>query len=293
MRCFHPILINRNDPENCREVPCGKCPACRRNYQLQWIIRLVEELKHSEAGFFVTLTYSDENEPGFDKPRVQKFLNRLQHRAKYRGSILKYFLVSEYGDTTGRPHHHALFFLDKYLDDFSNYIAKCWQFGFITISDINGARINYVTGYCLKKFNVDWSDLPDRLNPDKCRLISKGLGVGYLSDRIKKYHKDGLVTQYSLAGQYGSSLPRYYKEKIFDAEELEQIKSTNRCYDEQVYTAILRKCGMDFFRDFNGKIRESKYISKPYSVWLNREFRRRQELEERWSKARIRPHKKL
>ncbi len=243
MQCFHPIIVKQSGIE--REVPCGKCPACRRNYQLQWIARLKEELRHSEAAFFVTLTYEDAQQPSFDKKRVQKFLNRLQHRCKYNGSTLKYFLVSEYGDRTGRPHHHALFFLSKYLDNFSQFIAKGWPFGFIQVADVNGARINYVTGYCLKKqaHGVDWSDLPDNLNPDKCRFISKGLGIGYLSEAMVSYHKKGLVTRFQSDGTF-MQLPRYYKDKLFDEDELQRIKSTNRCYVNAFDGKELRRMGL-------------------------------------------------
>lgn len=228
-----------------QEVPCGKCPACRRNYQLQWIIRLQEEQKHSDAAYFVTLTYSDDHGPSFDKKRCQAFLNRIQHRCKYKGVGLKYFFVSEHCPSTGRPHHHCIFFLDKYLDNFSQYIADGWPFGFITVSDCNQKRINYVTGYCLKKQSngVDWSDLPDELNPDKCRLISKGLGLKYLTDRVKEYHKNGLVHTYSLGNLY-AELPRYWKDKIFDEDDKEMISLTNRCYVKKIKSAALRRYGL-------------------------------------------------
>lgn len=242
MYCFHPIVVRQKGVE--REVPCGKCPACRRAYQLQWIIRLKEELKHSESGYFVTLT-QEGDEVTFDKKRCQLFLNRLQHKAKYHGAHLKYFFVSEFGDTTGRPHYHALFFLDKYLDNFSQFIADGWPFGFISVGDITGARINYVTAYCLKKqqHGIDWSDLPDELNPDKCKFISKGLGLGYLSDNIRQYHKNGLVMRYQSPNGI-AQLPRYYRDKIFDEDDLEQIKLTNRCYVKSAENKILRPLGL-------------------------------------------------
>lgn len=243
MYCFHPIVIKRNMKEV--EVPCGKCPACRRNYQLQWIIRLTEQARHSDAAYFVTLTYADDHEPSFDKKRVQKFLNRLQHKAKYHGATLKYFLVSEFCPSTGRPHHHAAMYLDKYLDNFSKFIADGWPFGFITVSDLTEKRINYVTGYCLKKQSngVDWSSLPDKYNPDKCRLISRGLGIGYLSDAMTRYHKQGLVHTYGYKGLY-AELPRYYKDKIFDEDDKEIISSTNRCYVRKLESKALRKLGL-------------------------------------------------
>lgn len=257
MRCFHPIVIKRDGIA--QEVPCGKCPACRRNYQLQWIIRLQEEQKHSEAAYFVTLTYSDVHGPSFDKKRCQAFLNRIQHRCKYKGVTLKYFFVSEHCPSSGRPHHHAIFFLDRYLDNFSQFIADGWPFGFITVSDCNQKRINYVTGYCLKKQGnaVDWSSLPDELNPDKCRLISKGLGLKYLSDRVKAYHKDGLVHTYSLGNMY-AELPRYYKDKLFDEDDKEVILSTNRCYDIKQRNKEFRRFGLEFYtyKGLDGKFRE-------------------------------------
>lgn len=258
MYCFHPLIIkDKKRPTLERQVPCGKCPACRRAYQLQWIVRLKEELKHSAAGYFVTLTYEDSAQPSFDKKRCQKFLNRLQHKCKYHGSKLKYFFISEYGDTTGRPHHHALFFLDKYIDNFSVYISKGWPFGFIQVGDISDRRINYVTQYCLKKRGtanaVDWSEYPDELNPSKCKFISQGLGIGYLSDSIRDYHKNGLVTRYQSDLLY-SKLPRYYLDKIFDDDELERIKLTNRCYVNAEKAKLLRMFGLKQQHGVGGRI---------------------------------------
>lgn len=298
MYCFHPLIVkDKKHPTIERQVPCGKCPACRRAYQLQWIVRLKEELKHSAAGYFVTLTYEDSQNPCFDKKRVQKFLNRLQHKVKYHGSSLKYFLISEYGDTTGRPHHHALFFLSKYIDNFSAFIAKGWPFGFIQVGDISDRRINYVTQYCLKKRGtasaVDWSEYPDELNPNKCKFISQGLGLGYISDAIKYYHKQGLVTRYQTDLLY-SKLPRYYMDKIFTEDELEQIKLNNRCYVRAQQNKFLRKFGLKSVHGIGGRIyvqvdnsRLEFYDPDGHLKHQIIESKRRASLEERWHQNRL------
>lgn len=44
-------------------VPCGKCDACRANYQKMWASRLEAEMKHSKFNLFITLTYDNEYLP--------------------------------------------------------------------------------------------------------------------------------------------------------------------------------------------------------------------------------------
>lgn len=244
MFCLRPIEVrvkNSKGKDNGlrRVVPCGKCPNCLKNYQHQWIVRLKEQQKHSEASYFVTLTYEDDSK-GFQKFEVQKFLNRLQHRCKYVGATLKYFVISEYGRKTGRAHHHALLFLDKYIDNFSDLILKTWKLGFIYVGTCNERSISYTTKYVLKDWpnDLDWSDYPDSLNPAKCRFISKGIGLDFLSDDMRKYYKDLKAMHYVDNGVM-SQMPRYYVDKVFTKSEQKEMKITNRCYVERMQ--ILRE----------------------------------------------------
>lgn len=148
-------------------VPCGKCEACLARRARDWMIRLKEELKDSSYACFVTLTYDDEHLPREDRKvydwmidqeviykdvpvhRVrdcQLFLKRL--RKDNPDVKIRYFLVSEFGPRTLRPHYHAIVFNLPRERANKAYIAAKWRNGFVEVSKVTEGRIAYVTKYC-------------------------------------------------------------------------------------------------------------------------------------------------
>ncbi len=87
------------------------------------------------------------------KKDIQDFLKRLRikiHRCGYDINF-KYFVASEYGPRTLRPHYHALFFCygsDKHKMT-KKFISDSWKNGFIDVSlpQDNVKCANYVSGY--------------------------------------------------------------------------------------------------------------------------------------------------
>lgn len=66
---------------------------------------------------------------------------------------IRYFLVGEYGDKSGRPHMHAIIF--GIGPGYKDIIKKAWTFkgteiGHILVGDLNKNSARYVTGYCVK-----------------------------------------------------------------------------------------------------------------------------------------------
>lgn len=169
--CISPMnIINRSnhfDPVSDKFrmlVPCGKCAECRSLYQNEWFIRCYYEWLHSsKLTLFYTLTFDQDNLPTyygipcFEKRHVQLFLKRLRFRLDKKGIKLKYMITSEYGSLRGRPHYHALFFLDSVITGYSfmRLVQDCWPYGFIKPGDnygiVNSANgIKYVTKYVSK-----------------------------------------------------------------------------------------------------------------------------------------------
>lgn len=115
-------------------VPCGKCADCRRKEREAWKFRLFSEfLSLKKQGWnvgFITLTYDEDSLPTipevcfkdesqyrpipcFDKVTVREWINDIRHYCKYHyhfvnGQNVRYFIVSEYGSLTHRPHYHAI-----------------------------------------------------------------------------------------------------------------------------------------------------------------------------------------
>lgn len=195
-------------------VPCGKCPACLANHRAEWIFRLKQEAKFSEFSCFVTLTYNDEHVPrdmSVNKKDVQDFHKRL--RKHFPPGDLRFYLVSEYGDHTFRPHYHGLYFFKHTYDIDSIYdiFVKSWKQGFIYFGEVEEGSIVYCTKYCLKhKFT------PEGRKPT-FRLCSKmdigGIGVQYLN-KMSDYHVQNLnfISVYDEGKR--TRMPRYYRSKI-------------------------------------------------------------------------------
>lgn len=209
MLCSHPITLKTGEV-----VPCGKCPICKANERQEWVFRLKQEAKVSNYSLFITLTYDDEHVPdglNVNKRDVQLFLKRL--RKNFASGELRYYIVSEYGDHTFRPHYHGLlFFRDKPLNEAKLFdiITNSWQNGFCKYGKVELASIVYCTKYCLKKGITPPGRLP------VFRLMSKmngGLGVTYI-DSMGVFHVD--TGTYNVAVDEGQRcrMPKYYKDLL-------------------------------------------------------------------------------
>lgn len=229
-------------------VPCGKCEACLQKKKNEWIVRLTKEYESSTSAYFLTLTYDDEYLPTktividdvveeiqcVSKRDCQLFLKRL--RKAIEPFKIRYYLVSEYGPKTLRPHYHALLFnfpaeLKNKLD---NIITNAWRNGFVSISNVNPARIAYVCSYCM-----DNSTLPSQFVRNFVLCSRRpGLGSAYLdNERVVRYHVDNVVGNITVMdnGQtYKVAMPRYYRSKLFNDEQNNKISNKNaELHDEQ------------------------------------------------------------
>ena len=136
------------------DVPCGHCLECRQQKRNEWQTRIAFELSslYSRGGraVFLTFTYSDLHLPSveldfgfygkesiscFRHSDVLSFLNRLKVEAHktFGPNSYKYFFTSEYGTSTKRPHYHAIFFLQPFVD-WNKFVEICrskWSYGFM------------------------------------------------------------------------------------------------------------------------------------------------------------------
>lgn len=240
--------------------PCGQCPACKKQKSNEWVCRLSEEYKHSQSAYFVTLTYDDYFIPivepykfdvhsPFDeyectkeavpfpwqvgievvnKRDCQLWLKRIRRKLSKDNIKMRYFLVSEYGGQTYRPHYHAILFFDKIIDErqMHRYLLDSWidvtshcGKGFIESSLVTPRRINYVA-----KYATTITDLPEHLQVKEYRpfMLSsrrKAIGHQYIEDqRNVRYHRETLDRHY-VVDKYEYALPKYYYYKMFDAFE--------------------------------------------------------------------------
>lgn len=239
MPCFYPISIKGKFDKYGRwvsghTVPCGACPGCLRSLRSMWAFRINKTFQKAKNGYFVTWTLNDkhivykpipfETDSGIievpfqsvDKSQVQKALKRL----RVKNENLKYFVVSEYGGQTSRPHYHGIVMNVEQED-----LVTCWKdkngiMGNIKIGTVTEASIQYVTGYMLN--TEAYKNLPQESRP--FRLISKGMGIEFDTSKNER----NIEPEVYIEGGRKVILPRYYRSKIWDEDTCSYIGELNR-----------------------------------------------------------------
>lgn len=238
------------------QVPCGKCVECLKKYQNDWMLRINEEIKHhGYKGCFLTLTYSPEHVPtvidkdtgvfyySVCKRHVQNCIKRFRtnfYRKHGKLAKFSYFVTSEYGPRTLRPHYHAIF-CGLSREDMLPFISD-WQsnYGFVNAKDLYGdvsKAARYVAKYCSKGV-FENPFVKQGFVAKTFHLISKGLGRSFadIPSVQRYYYKWPASEKYDLKAMqsspgviysdkflefvtslrmhmngYDYSLPRYYK----------------------------------------------------------------------------------
>lgn len=219
-------------------VPCGKCPDCKRAIRGRWAFRLQQELdnpEHDHLAYVITLTYDPHYEfvphskrkynkrkkkwetvdggglmtknqyLSLNKWHLQKYIKRVRKSIK-DGRKVKYFAVGEYGSLTHRPHLHIMAFGAT-----QDELEKAWTYGFYRTDKLSMKSINYCLKYLDKENFVKQPD-DDRI--PEFRTMSNGIGECYLDKKgVRKAIKRGQQFQVPLNGKKIQT-PRYYLDKV-------------------------------------------------------------------------------
>lgn len=238
-------------------VPCGKCEACLARRARDWMIRLREEMKDSSYACFVTLTYDDEHLPREDRKvydwtidqlvtfkdvpvhRVrdcQLFLKRL--RRDNPDVKIRYFLVSEFGPKTLRPHYHAIIFNLSRERCNKAYISSKWQNGFVEVSKVTEGRIAYVTKYCFGS-----TTLPYWLPKNFTKMSLKpAIGHKWYENYKKQLETVDESDAHYFANGYSLPCPAYYVRKFskeFESSFLEdELAEYKQCRMEDYLDSL-------------------------------------------------------
>jgi len=246
--CYHPIDVNKRGFTDLKvTVACGRCIGCRLDKSRDWATRCIHEAQLHEQSCFVTLTYDDKHLPpgGTLVPRdYQLFMKRLR---KARTKKIRFFHCGEYGETSGRPHYHALLFGVSFPDqkqcssgDFPLYssaeLDRLWGLGACKIGHVTHDSAAYCARYVMKKVTGDLA--PDHYrytDPDTGEVFDlhheyatmsrrPGLGAGWLHKFLGDVYPEDFV-----AKRDGSQapVPVYYDKllKRVSPETFDAIKS--------------------------------------------------------------------
>lgn len=238
-------------------VPCGRCPKCRAARASAWSFRLMCEDKVSSSSLFLTLTYDTAKVPitqnGFmtlDKRHVQLFMKRLRKRNATR---LKYYCAGEYGEKYLRPHYHMILFNADIKT-----IQPAWDYGQIHYGKVEEASVGYCLKYISKPGRIPMHRNDDRL-PEHS-LMSKGLGISYLSEAMRQWHMDDMETRMycNLMDGKKIAMPRYFKQKLYTDEQRKMIAASALAKmmerNGKVYAKMDSKQFCDFMRNQSAAI---------------------------------------
>lgn len=212
------------------DVPCGKCEACRDARKVSWEDRLCLEVsewyKNGGIGLLLTFSYNDTflpryctdsmSVPCFSPSDVKQFLNRLKVRCsrEFGSGFYKYFICSEFGKNTHRPHLHSSFLIkdpSKYVQ-FVEICRECWSLTFKT--DRKGhKRLVHRLGYMFPK-RVGYRYLDDKGRNRDPRFRNQLAGAKYVCKYVCKdlaYLEDERVKALINEPYFAYYMPKSYK----------------------------------------------------------------------------------
>lgn len=262
MRCTNPFTAK----DTGYQFPCGKCLSCKKNRVSGWSFRLRKQAQAATSAFFLTLTYDTDYVPliknsnrpmTLNKKDVQYFMKRLR---KVNYDKLKYYACGEYGDEKMRPHYHIIMFnmelsslISKQeaaaaMQNISTMLNGKWQFkspiwpqGIITIGQVEAASIGYCLEYITKPQIIpQWAT--DKRQKE-FSLMSKGLGLNYLTPEIISWHKSDINHRFYVPIEDGKkiAMPRLFKQKIYTQIEREAIAQVLMDEEYKTYQQLTEK----------------------------------------------------
>ena len=181
-------------------MKCRKCYECTQEKAREWGLRNMMEQDDINIGCFITLTYSEENNPVvLLKKDLQDFKHRLRKHLKRKCGIpqIRTYDCGEYGSKNYRPHFHMLIhgfnFPDKYLNGKSDrghniyncdMLEKIWGRGLVTIQDMTISA----AAYCARYAAVPTKFLPEELQGHpEFNTMSKSLGMEQILKNMDTY----------------------------------------------------------------------------------------------------------
>lgn len=243
-------------------IACGKCIGCRLERSKEWASRCVHESRLWDSNLFLTLTYDDAHLPknmSLVSKHLQDFWKRLRSwvfsptglgRVPEKEFVdganrvvngIRYFACGEYGDTSKRPHYHAIVFnLDlpdkiPYKRSFdgsqlyiSNTLNALWGHGYCVIGAVTFQSCAYVARYVTKKiYGLSAPEHYGDREPEFCRSSNRpGIGANWFIKYADEVARNGFV----LINGHKNPVPRYYLKRLerLDPQKLLDIKEHKR-----------------------------------------------------------------
>lgn len=201
-------------------LPCGRCIGCRLEKARQWALRCLHESKLWERNCFVTLTYDDKHVPEDGSLRPRDYVLFMKRLRKRYGEGVRFFHCGEYGESLGRPHHHAILFNVDFEDKWfyksvggntlwtSKVLDGLWQQGFCSVGQVSFESAGYVARYALKKVTGPAAESHYGGRVPEYLTMSRRPGIGKAF--FEKYRSDFYPSDECVVRGVVTKPPRYY-----------------------------------------------------------------------------------
>ena len=247
--------------------PCGKCPVCKENHRLRWVLRNRLEYLVSKSAYFLTLTYDEEHIENneLNKTDAQKFLKRIRKRLSLKDKelSLRYMLVGEYGTTTGRRHYHALFYFNKYLPplETEKLVKLSWTLGHSVTKPLNERMTGYVCKYHLKLCPLPFEGAQ---KPFMLSSRRPALGISYLLQNEQYLRSTPELRKLTIEGKT-YYLNSYLLSKIYDDEERKYFTSAedikNSIDIRNTISLKINRRPFDYYNQTDAELAEYKRLT--------------------------------
>lgn len=240
------IVFRKEDSCGIRiDLPCGQCIGCRLERSRQWAVRMMHEASLHQDNCFLTLTYDPQHLPGdlsLDKRHFQLFMKRFRKRC---GKV-RFFHCGEYGESSGRPHYHAIFFGFDFPDKevyterngvrlySSALLDELWGLGVCRIGAVSFESCAYVARYVMKKVTGDSAEsFYSRVSlsgsvysvlPEYCTMSRR---PGIARQWFEEYGSEAYPSDEVISRGFPSRPPRYY-DNLLEASEPEVFSVVKR-----------------------------------------------------------------
>jgi len=182
-----------------------------------------------EDNVFLTLTYRDEELPEYDSLKLehwQLFMKRLKKR--YGGKKIRFYHCGEYGETTGRPHYHAILFNHTFNDQkflkktetdqnlfTSQLLDQIWSHGDCYIGTVTFESAAYCGRYVMKKLTGARKSEYGNLLPEYSTM-SRRPGIG--SPWLAKWKTDVYPNDFCIINGLRVRVPKAYDTTMANIE---------------------------------------------------------------------------
>lgn len=200
--------------------------------------------------------------PVFSKDQLQKWIKRGREqfmRDKGYRCDMRYFFAQEYGPQTSRPHFHIMVFGISF-PDYMKYFGNRWRkdFGWTkpTYIPYSPGKLKdfqcvtkYVSKYIVKDEKYQSPLVRDHIQPPAFKLLSKGIGEGYLDNpQFAVFKSPELIKWKCYSKPSQSQIWRKYLEVKDDKNRVKDLEEyVNKCEFDIDYAFSCKRfgCGID------------------------------------------------